>query len=83
MALGATPMSILRLIVSSGLRVVLFSATVGIVAALIAGRVVASLLFATSRTTKSFFLARHSHAARLRSWPVSFRHGGRVVSIPL
>jgi ABC-type antimicrobial peptide transport system permease subunit len=47
-ALGATSTSIVRLVVGSGLRVVLIGAVAGTVTALIAGRVVASLLFATS-----------------------------------
>jgi predicted permease len=48
MALGATPVSILRLVVGSGLRVILIGAVAGTMAALVGGRVVASLLFATS-----------------------------------
>ena len=47
-ALGATATNIVRLVVGSGLRVVLIGTAAGTVVALIAGRVVASLLFATS-----------------------------------
>lgn len=47
-ALGATSMNIIRLVVGNGLRVVLIGAAAGTVAAVIAGRVLASLLFGTS-----------------------------------
>jgi hypothetical protein len=47
-ALGATSMSIIRLVVGGGLRVVLIGAAAGTVVAVIAGRVVASLLFAAT-----------------------------------
>ena len=47
-ALGATSASIVRLVLGSGLRVVLMGAAAGAAAALVAGRVMASLLFATS-----------------------------------
>lgn len=47
-ALGATAISILRLVISSGLRVVAMGIAIGSVAALLLGRVMASLLFDTS-----------------------------------
>jgi putative ABC transport system permease protein len=47
-ALGATSTNIIQLVVGSGLRVVFIGAVAGTLAALLAGRVVASLLFATS-----------------------------------
>ncbi len=47
-ALGATSTSIVGLVVGSGLRVVLTGIAAGVVASLVAGRLVASLLFATS-----------------------------------
>lgn len=47
-ALGATSTSIVALVVGSGLRVVFIGVAAGTVAAVVAGRLVASLLFATS-----------------------------------
>ena len=47
-ALGATPTSILRLVVGSGLRVVSTGILAGVVAAWLMGAVVASLLFDAS-----------------------------------
>ena len=47
-ALGATPASIVRLVLGSGLRVVLLGTAAGAAAALAAGRVMAALLYATS-----------------------------------
>jgi hypothetical protein len=46
--LGATSSSILRLVIGSGLRVVVFGLVAGAASALAAGRVIASLLFETS-----------------------------------
>jgi putative ABC transport system permease protein len=47
-ALGATSGSILRLVLGSGLRVVLLGTAAGALTALVAGRVMSSLLYATS-----------------------------------
>ncbi len=47
-ALGATPSHIVRVVIGSGLRVVLFGIGAGFLAALAVNRVMASLLFATS-----------------------------------
>ena len=48
LTLGASSADILRLVVGSGLRLVLIGLGVGVVAALVAGRVMAALLFETS-----------------------------------
>jgi putative ABC transport system permease protein len=48
MALGARPGDVLRLVVAEGMRLVAIGAAVGVLAALAAGRLVASLLFNVS-----------------------------------
>jgi len=47
-ALGATPAHIMRVVAGSGLRVVAMGLGAGAVVAVLSGRVMASLLFATS-----------------------------------
>ena len=56
-ALGATARSVVKLILGSGLRVILIGVAVGAAAAIASGRVIASLLFDTSPYDPTALLA--------------------------
>lgn len=86
-ALGATSAHILRLVLHSGLRVVIQGAAAGAVVSLLAGRLMQSLLFATSPydplvlfTTAITLVATATLAALIPAWRVVRQDPARVLT---
>jgi ABC-type antimicrobial peptide transport system permease subunit len=71
MALGVHPRDIFRLVVSQGMGLTLTGLVLGIVAALAAGSLLASILFGANQTDPLTFLAVSPCCSPPRSSPVT------------